>query len=243
MGEPLSVTYEFTFPDGHAQALRVELRRPDLTVQGDLSAILPQWTRLGFQQCANCPLSTDTCTRCPVAARLVPVVVQFRDCPSTEQVTMTVRTQARSFEKRCSIQEGLSSLVGLVMVTSGCPVLDKLRPMVLTHLPFADSTETVYRAVSMYLLAQFFVAKNGGRPDWELDRLMDIYADVRTVNRDFAKRLAALGGEDANINALVKLDAFADIASFSIENDWWGGIEPLFGAFTSSVEREAPVCV
>ena len=37
------------------------------------------------------------------------------------------------------------------------------------HLPLASSAETIYRSVSMYFMAQYFLAKEGKEPDLELE--------------------------------------------------------------------------
>jgi hypothetical protein len=118
--------------------------------------------------------------------------------------------------------------MGLIMATSGCPHLDKLRPMAFTHLPFSTMAQTTYRAVSMYLLAQFFRRRRGLEPDWELRELSRAYEDIRTVNVAFAKRLASIQQDDANLNAIVKLDNHAGITSLSIAEEWWEEIEHVF---------------
>jgi len=48
------------------------------------------------------------------------------------------------------------------------PIFEKLKPMVRFHLPFASIEETKYRAISMYLLAQYFLYQQGSQPDWDL---------------------------------------------------------------------------
>ncbi len=51
-------------------------------------------------------------------------------------------------------QQAMSSVLGLIMATAGCPWTDRLRPMARFHLPFASEAETVYRSVCMFLLAR-----------------------------------------------------------------------------------------
>ena len=125
------------------------------------------------------------------------------------------------------MQSGLSSILGIIMVTSGCPTLDYLRPMVGTHLPFASIDESIYRAMSMYLLAQFTRAKNGLEPDWTLKGLSKIYAEIDNINISIVKRLRAATEEDASLNAVVILDSFAKLVPMSI-NGSFGGMEDLF---------------
>lgn len=120
------------------------------------------------------------------------------------------------------------------MVTSGCPVMDKLRPMVRTHLPFATGEETMYRVLSMYLLAQYFLYKEGQRPDWDLKNLAEIYEAIHTVNKSFCQRLSGIHIKDASLNAVAQLDNFADITSFSLEINRLDQIKRLFHAYLDS---------
>ena len=109
--------------------------------------------------------------------------------------------------------------------------MDKLRPMVRHHLPFASEEETTYRALSMYLLAQYFLYKRGIEPDMALKNLVRIYEDVQIVNKTFPKRLSNIKLEDANVNALVILNCFADSVTFSITKEMLEDIEILFAAY------------
>ena len=70
--------------------------------------------------------------------------------------------------------------------------------MVEFHLPFATTTETVYRTISMYVMAQFFCRRRGKEPDLDLVRLPDLLEDVRQVDLGFCGRISALGAEDAS---------------------------------------------
>ena len=74
------------------------------------------------------------------------------------------------------------------------------------------------RATSMYLLAQYFVAENGGTPDWALEGLAEIYRATQVVNRAFANRLRAAAPKDANVNALIRLNTFSQAMPETIEN-------------------------
>jgi hypothetical protein len=124
-------------------------------------------------------------------------------------------------------------LIGVIMVTSGCPVMDKLRPMARFHLPFATAIETFYRAISMYLTAQFFVSRNGRKPDWGLKVLVDIYKEISTVNKGMSRRLSSASNKDANINALVILHAFGEAVPYFIENGL-SQIESFFASYTAT---------
>ena len=150
------------------------------------------------------------------------------------EVDIEITTEARKYVKHTSLQSGISSLIGIYMVTSGCPVMDKLRPMVRTHLPFATGEETMYRALSMYLLAQYFVYKRGQRPDWDLENLAEIYEEIRSVNKSFCQRLSGAHIKDAILNAVVVLNWFAELTDISPRTKNLAEIERLFHAYLDS---------
>lgn len=91
------------------------------------------------------------------------------------------------------------------MVTSGCPIMGKLKPLLYFHLPFASIDETEVRALSLYLLAQYVKHIKGEKPDWEMKNLKKIYEDVRTLNHHVSKKIVNLSERDANINSLIVL--------------------------------------
>ena len=114
------------------------------------------------------------------------------------------------------------------MPASGCPILANLKPMIRFHLPFANIQETMYRSMSMYLVKQYLRKKKGLEPDWNMQGLIDLYEEIHEVNSAFHKRLSCLEGEDANVNALVILDVFADYINFSLDEDHLSKIDNLF---------------
>jgi hypothetical protein len=163
------------------------------------------------------------------------VVADFSQTVSFTNALVCVETPERTSAKDTTVQTGLSSLLGIYMSTSGCPVLATLRPMVRLHLPFASQVETIFRSTSTYLLGQFFRARSGRKPDWELAGLAQIYRETAEVNRAFAKRLRHAAALDANINALVLLDVFAKVLPGSIE-DGLKDIRELFDAWEQGSE-------
>lgn len=62
--------------------------------------------------------------------------------------------------------------------------------------------ETLYRAMAMYLVAQFLKFKRGEEPDWELNDLVHIYDDIAKVNQAFGERLASIHCEDTSLTTL-----------------------------------------
>jgi len=229
--DSIAIEYQLTLPNGGQKRHVVHLDSASMALQSTAVEPLPEWTRLSFHQCPNCPLNPATHARCPVAVGLVEVVESFKDSVSHEIADVVVTTPHRSYRKSASLQEVVSSLMGLHMASGGCPILDKLRPMLSTHLPFATVEETLYRTASMYLLAQYFRWKKGLNPDWELADLIVTCEELIVVNVAFGKRILNMNTADASLNALVSLDCFAGITRMSISQSFMKEIEPLFGAY------------
>jgi hypothetical protein len=235
MAEEERITYRFRFPEGEEKEITLLFRLPAMDLILPTGADAPPWTWLAFQQCPNCPLHPDRHTHCPVARNLVGAIDSFRDFASFDEVDVTVITREREMRKQTSLQKGLSSLIGIIMATSGCPHMDKLRPMVITHLPFATLKETTYRAISMYLMAQYVRSKHGKPADWALGRLVAMYEAIRTVNQSFVRRLQGIQKKDANLNALVHLDCFALTTISTIVDNWWEDLKPLFLSYLKDI--------
>ena len=227
----IAINYELTLSNGERKCHVVHLDSVSMTLLPTACEPLPEWTHLGFHQCPNCPLDPSTHPRCPVAAGLVEVVESFKNSTSYEMADVVVQTPNRTYQKRASLQEVVSSLMGLHMASSGCPILNKLRPMLSMHLPFASAEETLFRTVSMYLLAQYFRWKKGLAPDWELRELLATCDELRVVNIAFGKRIMNINTADASLNALASLDCFAGLTGMSISDDFFDDLEPLFAAY------------
>ncbi len=228
--DTLRFLYTFQFPDNTEKQFEVRLNAKTLELVNKKDLPKPAWTKLKYKQCEHCPLG-DEHEYCPVAVNLSALVESFKDSISYESTNVRVQTNERIFEKMTTVQKGLSSIVGIYMVTSDCPVMDKLRPMVRFHLPFGSIEETVYRAVSMYLTAQYLLMRQGKTPDWDLRKLVEIYRAVNDVNRGISNRLASASEEDANTNAVVILSAYAEMIPFSIERHL-AELEYIFSEYT-----------
>lgn len=231
----IELLYRFRFEDGSEKDFPVKLKSDTLELVLSEDFHKPEWTKLKYHQCEHCPLG-DEVEYCPVAANLASLVDSFRDSISFEKTGVTVETKERTFVRDTTLQKGLSALVGIYMVTSNCPVMDKLRPMVRFHLPFATSRETVYRAVTMYLMAQFFIMRKGGKPDWDLKNLAEIYKAVSSVNRGISKRISNASNKDANVNAVVILHSVGESLPYIIENGL-DDVEPLFADYIKDLEE------
>lgn len=228
-----TVDFHYIFKTSEEDSVEFFIRLDDI----DLSFVReeestpPEWARLSNSKCPNCPLNADEHPYCPIAVNMEEPLMKFSGKTSHEQVELEVNAPERTYKVTTHLQKGLGSMLGIYMVTSGCPILDKLRPMVRQHLPVAGLVETRYRAIAMYLTAQYFIHRKGGEPDWELKHLSDIYNDIRVVNKAFSTRIRGAMKKDAGLNALVVLNHFADFVPFSIEEDMLEEMEGLFRAY------------
>jgi hypothetical protein len=221
------IEYIFTSEDGTSNNFKVDLDRVfNSAVDAKEHAF---WTKLNFNQCSNCPLKSDQYRHCPAAVDLEGILDIFQKIISYERVHVEVRTPQRTYSKQCDVQTGLTSLLGLVMATSACPILSRLRGLTSFHLPFATMDETIFRIAGAYLLSQYFQSKDGGLPDHELAGLDEFFKQVRTLDECFKKRIDTMSEQDANKNAIVSLCVLAMGVSYSLEDK----IEELRPRFSS----------
>ena len=223
--------YKFQFDNGEEKLFDVLLNEQTLQVVQSSPANNPKWTKLQYHQCENCPLKDDV-AYCPVAVNIAHLIDEFKFSTSYDKTWVVVETPERTYAQETTVQNGLSAILGIYMVTSGCPILDYLRPMVRFHLPFATADETVFRAVSMYLVAQYFRERKGLEPNWNLEGLVTIYKEISTVNKGMWNRLSKASSFDANVNALIVLNTFGDALRFSLKKD----LENLSNLFTKYLE-------
>lgn len=206
--EPIVYQYHFAFADGREESLTIQLDSIRLEPLAPVPERPPNWTRLEFEQCPHCPLGPLEHPRCPLALRLLPLVERMGDVVSFDTVQVTVSLGERLITRSATAQEGISSLMGIITATSGCPHTIFFKPMARFHLPFANTEETFYRAASMYMLGQYYRWQAGKSVDMELDGLLAFYAKVAQVNKGIADRLRAERREDGTVNAVVLLDMF-----------------------------------
>ncbi len=231
----ISFKYIFSISDSEEYDFTVLLDSNNLTYQTFTSSQPAPWAKLSYHTCEACPLLGKNIEYCPVALNFQDIVGAFKDAVSYDKVDICIETEERTYRKnQVSMQGGLSSILGIIMVTSGCPSLDYLRPMVKTHLPFATISESIYRSISMYLLAQFTRASKGLTPDWTLQGLTDIYRQIDKINISMVQRLQAATEQDASLNAVVILDSFAKMIPLTID----GSLKELEELFLPYLKTE-----
>ena len=220
--------YKFQFQDKHSEILRVVPIADE-----NQRAEAPEWTRLEFHQCPNCPLRSDAHPHCPMALQMVELVNMASRLQSYDAVTIQVEDGERGIQKTTTLQRGVGSVMGLLAAISGCPRTAFLRPMAHFHLPFSSETETVYRVASMYLLAQYLRAQQGLAADWQLNELKQHYEQLHTVNVAMASRLRAISKLDGAINALVLLDLLAMAMPYSVD-EALQELKPIFASYLTT---------
>ena len=215
--QSISFRYIFILPDKKQIQMDIHLDSHHVQRIDTLPDVLPEWTRLDFHPCPHCPLSPATHPHCPLAVHLLPVITQLDILRSHSRIQLKVIMENRTIIQDTTVQRGLSSLMGLITATSGCPHTRFFTSMARFHLPLADAEETLSRATSFYLLTHYF-KKNAGNPaDFDLQGLVKIYDNLHIVNTATAKRLRAATKTDSAVNALILLDLFTYVLPHSIE--------------------------
>jgi hypothetical protein len=224
-----TLTFHYIFGDGEPDAKHYEvvIDEATLSVIPERHETPPEWARLTHHQCENCPLNPEEHPYCPVAANIAHVAEEFHDQLSYDQKTVKVIAPERTYVKSVPLQYGIFSIFGLIMATSDCPHMRFLKPMARFHLPFASSTETIVRTVSMFLLRQYLRSKTRHQTDFDLSALDEAYASVNLVNKGMVGRIRSITTGDADANAIIILHSLATLLSQSL-SDNLAEIEPIF---------------
>jgi hypothetical protein len=211
------IQYRITLPDGKVEVFDLNFDSQTINLLNNIPEKLPEWTNLEFEQCSHCPLKPDKSPHCPLAANLVNIINHFDGLMSYQNLQLEVVTTNRTISKKTTAQDALSAMMGLVIPATGCPHTAYFKPMARFHLPLAGADETIYRATSMYLLAQYFLKKQGKVPDLDFKGLKKIYQNMQILNASIAERLRAASKTDSSVNALVLLDMFTMVLPIAIE--------------------------
>jgi hypothetical protein len=235
----IDIAYHFRCADGEKLDASLCIRLDVLTLEAkrDGQQHAPDWTSLEVQQCSCCPLNRRAHTHCPAALAFVEILDEFGPLLSFTEVEVTIVTRERTVTSKTSVQRALSSLVGLSMATSGCPVLARFKPMARFHLPLATREETMFRSVGAYLIGQYFLKQRGQTPDMDLSGLRETYDLIHQVNVGLANRLRVIPAGDAHLNALVILDLFAHALPYSID-EGLAELEHMFKSFYPASSSE-----
>lgn len=215
----ITFNYCFTFPKGNRKHFTLELDAGTLLLATPQKAVVDDWVKLPYYQCSCCPLSIAESSCCPIAANLAELVLAFRDTASYESCHVSCSTSERVVSKDTIVQDGLSSIMGIIMATSGCPVMDILKPMARFHLPFATVDEAMFRSVSVYLLRQYFIFLESGHSDFHLENVKTYYHKIELVNGGILQRIKHATKMDADRNAIVILNCLAQILYLELDDN------------------------
>ncbi|MEP6883428.1 MAG: hypothetical protein ABJC66_01635 [Gammaproteobacteria bacterium] len=232
MNEPQRIRYRFELPDGSQKFLDFSFDAADFRLANAPPPEPPFWTALKFSQCANCPLDAARHSHCPTALQMASAIEPLKALVSFDKVGVTVTQEERTIHADTTAQQAMSSVLGLIMATAGCPWTDRFRPMARFHLPFASEVETVYRSVSMFLLAREIACANGTQG---FAALRELYESLHLVNRGMSRRLGAATQTDPARNAMALLDAFTTLLPAALESSL-KELQPLFQAWCDSAE-------
>lgn len=162
----------------------------------------PLWAELGYKQCPHCPLTPAQTPYCPLAVRVAPLV-KVPKCKSYDPVQASVVIDEKRISTDTTAQEAFSSLLGLVMATSGCPHTNFFKPLAWYHQPFAPADETLFRVCASYLTSEYLL--NNRKPA-DLSQLKIVYDNMHTINVKIANRITYDVQTDSTLNAIVLLD-------------------------------------
>jgi hypothetical protein len=208
--------YTFLFADRHTITFTVALDAISQEVN-TCPLVPPAWARLCYHQCPPCPLHDAEHPFCPVALAVADLVTTFKDTASYIKCTVSCVSPERTVVKETSVQEGLSSILGLLMATSGCPVMDFVKPLARFHLPFASVEESIFRAVSVYMLRLYYRKDRDQEEVLSLHDIKKHYALVKQVNKGLLQRIRSITDLDADNNAIITLTSLSQILEMEID--------------------------
>ena len=233
MSDPHRIRYCFDLPDGAQKSLEFTFDHANFKLSNPPPAEPPFWTELAFNQCANCPLNAAEHAHCPAALQMTTALEPLNALVSFDTLGVTVTQAERTVHAQTTAQQAMSSVLGLIMATAGCPWTDRFRPMARFHLPFASDIETVYRSVCLLLLAREITGS--GQPH-AFAGVEALYENLHVVNRDMSRRLGAATRADPARNAIALLDAYTTLLPAALEC-LLEELKPLFGAWQGSASR------
>jgi hypothetical protein len=236
--DQIKFLYKFTFNQQIDVSFEVRINEKTLLIENDVSHITKDWTKLENFECPNCPLDKSQNEYCPLARNLAGILDFFNSLPSYEEANVSVETNDRTTSKQTTVQIGVGSLIGIIMASSGCPIIGVLRPLVRFHLPFASLDETEYRVFSTYIFAQYFKFLTGEVPDWEMQKLKAAYEQIQIVNTSIVTKLSDVELNDTSRNAVVTLSSFAEYIIYNLEDREYLHLKEIFNLFGESSESD-----
>lgn len=229
----VNIRYRFRFDDGREKVFVENFRADNLDPIGNKPAKPPSWTALEFHQCSNCPLQPTQQAYCPAALSLVKLIEECEGLDPLETVSLEVTTGERVVTFPTTVQNGIGSLMGLLIAASGCPHSAYFRPIARFHVPLANEEETIFRVVSMYFLGQYVRQQAGVGGSLTLDGLLGVYRQLETVNSGIVQRLRAAGESGVGVKTVMGWDVFSGMFPMRTA-ETLERLKPLFAAYLKS---------
>ncbi len=222
-----TIEYQLKLEDGSVTSYEVDIDKDTMISRVPPMDVIPEWVRLDLTKPHQGPLKASDC--CPIALRLVEPIQKFNGLLSHTRAVTTVVTPERSYVKECDVQDALRSLFGLIMATSGSPLMQPFKYMARYHLPFSTLEETIYRITSTYLMGQLLDGMGRKPIAADLKDIENLYNTMRSLNQDMAARLkeAVKWGGDGTVNAIVILNTYSSLIPIIIHEEL-EKLRPLF---------------
>lgn len=221
-----TIEYHLALEDGRTISYALEIDKNTLVSRCITpEEQLPQWTRMHQDSCSQCSLANTE--YCPIATRLVAPVLLFNDILSHTRATTTVITPERNYVKKSDAQDALRSLFGLIMATSGCPLMQPFKFMARYHLPFSTLEETISRITTTHLMRQMITHPDAKEVVVNLKEIETLYNSIQALNEGIIKRLRKAAQTDSVLNAVVILSAISSLVPIIFKSEL-EKLKPLF---------------
>lgn len=215
----MEILYHIEITDSEVHKFKLKFEEGSYLYIPQVKKDLPTWTELEVSKCSNCPIKGEV--YCPAAVNIHDMVSRTNKNISHEEVKVVVQTKDRSYVKKTDLQSALFSLMGIVLATSRCPHFAFLRPMAIFHLPFSNIEDTLVRTIGFYLTNKYFKNLEGQADDKiEIKGLKELYDQLEAVNRGLGQRINQATKGDANKNAIVTLNLFAQMFDMASRQDF-----------------------
>jgi hypothetical protein len=233
------IEYVFNFENRESKKFKVLLDKKTLIAVSPEGSSDEEWAKLDFCKCKICPLDPKIVKNCPIAYNITGLAKEFSEIYSIEKVNTQVNAPERSYFKVDTVQQGLRSILGIYLATSGCPFMEVLKPMARFHLPFASMEETIYRHSCNFLLGEYLESMDTATPmdirqKKFIKKLIKKYDNIDQVNNYMCKRIEMITEGDANKNALIILNVIGLMIKLEIE----GNFKSLRYLFNSKEENQ-----
>lgn len=238
--DSVNIEYRIKLSAERTEHLHFELDGNTFDLKGSGPPNPPEWTRLSFKQCPQCPLTEESHLHCPLALQLHDIVNRFHDTSSIDKVELEVVTEERRVIQTLDIQRAIASILDLIIPICGCPKTACLKPLARFHLPLASEEETVFRVTGMYLLAQYFLSDGSSGNRIELDGLTRIYEGLHDLNKAVTSRLRGVTRSDSLKNAFALVDTYSILVPLLVE-DQLVEMRGFFESYLQGTQSKQPV--